>query len=172
VFFVKKSAKIWIFQKNEVPLQLEWFSKTGMAQHNILGRQGEDLAVDFLQKKGYSILVRNWRLNDLEVDIIAKDGEEVVFVEVKTRASYAWGNPEDAVDELRKRRMTAAANAFLKFRRIDNPFRFDIIAIVMNGKETRIDHIEEAFSPRAHYIGPGSYNPENKWTKSCWKRKK
>ena len=68
--------------------------------------------------------------------------------------------------------MTAVANAFLKFRRIDNPFRFDIIAIVMNRQETHIDHIEDAFSPRAHYIGPGSFNPENKWTKSRWKRKK
>ena len=143
-----------------------------MALHNILGRQGEELAVTFLKQKGYIILQRNWQLGDLETDIIAKQGEEIVFVEVKTRASLNWGAPEDAVDELRKRRMTAAANAYLKFNRIDNPFRFDIIAIILNQNEQNIDHIENAFSPRPHYIGPGSYNPEMKWSKSRWKRKK
>ena len=146
--------------------------QTDMALHNILGRQGEDYAVAFLQNNGYTILDRNWKIGDLEIDIVAKQNDEIVFVEVKTRASLNWGAPEDAVDELRKRRMTAAANAYLKFRRLDNPFRFDIIAIVMNANETKIDHIIEAFSPRPHYIGPGSYKPENKWTKSRWKRKK
>lgn len=153
-------------------MQFELKSKSDMAQHNILGRQGEDLAVDFLREKGLQILDRNWKLGDLEIDIVAKQADEVVFIEVKTRSSLNWGNPEDAVDELRKRRMTAAANAYLKFKRLDNPFRFDIIAIVLNAYERQINHIENAFSLRPHYIGPGSYKPENKWSKSRWKRRK
>ena len=153
-------------------MQFELKSKSGMALHNILGRQGEDMAVAFLKEKGWQILDRNWKLGDLEMDIVAKQADELVFVEVKTRASLNWGNPEDAVDELRKRRMTAAANAYIKYHRLDNPFRFDIIAIVLNTDEQKIDHIEDAFSPRPHYIGPGSYKPENKWSKSRWKRRK
>lgn len=153
-------------------MQFELKSKSDMALHNILGRQGEDLAVDFLREKGLQILDRNWKLGDLEIDIVAKQADEVVFIEVKTRSSLTWGNPEDAVDELRKRRMTAAANAYLKFKRLDNPFRFDIIAIVLNAYERQINHIENAFSLRPHYIGPGSYKPENKWSKSRWKRRK
>lgn len=153
-------------------MQFELKSKSGMALHNILGRQGEDMAVAFLKEKGWQILDRNWKLGDLEMDIVAKQANELVFVEVKTRASLNWGNPEDAVDELRKRRMTAAANAYIKYHRLDNPFRFDIIAIVLNPDEQKIDHIEDAFSPRPHYIGPGSYKPENKWSKSRWKRRK
>lgn len=153
-------------------MQFELKSKSGMALHNILGRQGEDMAVAFLKEKGWQILDRNWKLGDLEMDIVAKQADELVFVEVKTRASLYWGNPEDAVDELRKRRMTAAANAYIKYHRLDNPFRFDIIAIVLNPDEQKIDHIEDAFSPRPHYIGPGSYKPENKWSKSRWKRRK
>ena len=153
-------------------MQFELKSKSGMALHNILGRQGEDMAVAFLKEKGWQILDRNWKLGDLEMDIVAKQADELVFVEVKTRTSLNWGNPEDAVDELRKRRMTAAANAYIKYHRLDNPFRFDIIAIVLNPDEQKIDHIEDAFSPRPHYIGPGSYKPENKWSKSRWKRRK
>jgi len=143
-----------------------------MAQHNVLGRLGEDQAVAYLQKKGYRILDRNWKIGDLEIDIVAKDAEDVVFVEVKTRSSDAWGKPEDAVDELRKKRLTAAANAYLKYHRIDDRFRFDIIAIVMNQYELDINHIEDAFTLRPHYIGPWSFLPEKKWSKSRWKRKK
>ena len=143
-----------------------------MALHNVLGRQGEDLAVTFLENKGYRILDRNWKLGDLELDIVAQQDDEVVFIEVKTRSSLAWGNPEDAVDELRKRRLTAAANAYIKFKRLDNPFRFDVIAIVLNNGEQTINHIEYAFTLRPRYIGPGSYRPESKWSKSYWKRKR
>jgi len=143
-----------------------------MAQHNILGRQGEDLAEKILKQKGYIIRERNWKLGDLEMDIIAQDGEMLVFIEVKTRASNQWGEPEDAVDELRKRRLTAGANAYIKYNRLDNPYRFDIISIVMNDNGLGTKHIVEAFSPRAHYIGPNSMKPENKWTKSHWKGRK
>ena len=172
VFYKKIHRNLVISQKNTTFAVRIEIKKAQMAQHNILGHQGEELAVTFLEEKGYTILDRNWKLGDLETDIVAKQDDEIVFVEVKTRASLSWGAPEEAVDELRKRRMTAAANAYLKFHRLDNPFRFDIIAIVLNQREQTINHIEQAFSPRPHYIGPGSYNPEMKWSKSRWKRKK
>ncbi len=143
-----------------------------MAQHNILGRRGEDLAVTFLREKGYRILDRNWKHGDLELDIVAKEGDEIVFVEVKTRSSSDYGEPEDSVDELRKRRLTSAASIYLKHHRLDNRSRFDIIAIILNDKEQSINHIEEAFHPRSRFVGPRSMLPENKWTKSYWKHRK
>ena len=149
MFFVKKSAKIWLFQKNEVPLQFEWFSKTGMAQHNILGRQGEDLAADFLQKKGYSIIVRNWKLNDLEVDIIAKDGEEVVFVEVKTRDENFLYSPESAVNRRKQSNIINAARFYIaRFKRTEEA-RLDVITVLhKNGVITDVKHYERAYFPR------------------------
>ena len=146
--------------------------QTEMASHNDLGHIGECKAAAFLQQKGYSILHRNWKYGDLEVDIIALDRDEIVFVEVKTRSTYQWGNPEQAVGELRKRRLTAAANIYLKVNKLDNPFRFDIISIVMNPNEQNIDHIENAFALRPHYYGAKSMLPESKWSKSYWKKRK
>lgn len=142
-----------------------------MAQHNILGKLGEDQAVDFLTKKGYQILDRNWKIGDLELDIVAQEADTLVFVEVKTRATDAWGNPEDAVDELRKNRMSRAANAYIKFKRLDIPYRFDIIAIVVNDNQLQIKHIEDAFTIRPRFISLGSMRPENKWNKSYWKKR-
>jgi len=136
-----------------------------MALHNLLGRDGESLACKYLQEKGYQILERNWKLGDLETDIIAKIGDTIAFVEVKTRASETWKRPEEAVDEERKRRLTIGANAYLKHNKLDNPWRLDVIAIVMNPEGTTINHIEQAFSPRPHFITSGSMKPENKWKK-------
>lgn len=143
-----------------------------MALHNIVGRRGEDIAASFLQEKGYTILERNWKRGDLEIDIIAKEGNTIVFVEVKTRSSNLFGNPEDSVDELRKKRLTAASNMYLNYKKLDNPYRYDIIAIILNSAKTEINHIEEAFRPRARFIGPNSMRPEKNWTKSYWKWKR
>lgn len=143
-----------------------------MALHNIIGRQGENIAASFLQQKGYSILERNWKRGDLEIDIVAKEADTIVFVEVKTRSSDYYGKPEDAVDELRKRRLTSAANLYLNYRKLDNPYRFDIIGIILNPQQTQINHIEEAFRPRARYVGRYTLRPEKNWTKSYWKWKR
>ena len=141
-----------------------------MAQHNILGKQGEDYAVNYLLQKGYRILHRNWKLGDFEVDIAAMDGGTLVFVEVKTRSGY-FQDPIDAVDEMRMNRLTRALNAYVKFFRLDCPYRFDIIGIVMNNNETTLRHVEEAFRPRPRYVGPNSWSPVNKWGKRHIRRK-
>mgnify|MGYP000948424713 CR=1 FL=1 len=116
-----------------------------MAEHNELGQKGEDLATQYLVKKGYRIVERNWRLHGYEIDIIAEDKEFIVFVEVKTRSSLQWGNPEDFVDSTRQKRMVKAADFYLQMNFIDKPARFDIIGAIWNGLSMELDHIEDAF---------------------------
>lgn len=125
-----------------------------MAAHNELGRRGEELATKMLKDKGYRILERNWRFNDLEVDIIArKDTKEIVIVEVKTRSDDSWMSPEEAVDKKRRIRLSTAAKAYINYRHIDVSIRFDIVAIVWNDTRCDISHIENAFRPPMRVYG-------------------
>lgn len=116
-----------------------------MADHNILGEQGENAAASFLRKKGYKVLKQNWRMYRHEIDIVAEDREYIVFVEVKTRTSRQWGNPEDFIGRTKMKRIVEAADLYLKINDIDKPARFDIIASVWNGKSFEIEHIDDAF---------------------------
>ena len=118
-----------------------------MANHNDFGKQGEDLAVQYLLDKGYEILERNWRNVHKEIDIIAKDGKELVIVEVKTRKSNNYGEPDLAVNKQKQRLLIYAANAYIFRNNLDINTRFDIISIVFNDGEPVIDHIEDAFLP-------------------------
>ena len=118
-----------------------------MAKHNELGKMGEDLAVQYLTDKGYEILERNWRNIHKEIDIIAKDGETLVIVEVKTRQSDDHGEPDLAVTKRKQHMLIAAANAYLFKTQMDIETRFDIVSIVFNNGEPVIDHIEDAFLP-------------------------
>lgn len=118
-----------------------------MADHNELGRKGENEAVSYLKSEGYKIIDRNWRKHGYEIDIIALSGEYIVFVEVKTRTTYDYGNPEDFVNKQRQRRMISAANIYLNYFEIDTPPRFDIVGIVWDGFKFQIKHIEDAFLP-------------------------
>lgn len=112
------------------------------------GIYGEDLAVNHLLQKGYKILERNWRCGHLEVDIIAETDDCVVFVEVKTRKSTAFGNPEVFVDVQKQRHLIRAASYYSKFKNITKEIRFDIVSIVNNMEGQEIRHIEDAFKPR------------------------
>lgn len=116
-----------------------------MAKHNELGTKGEILAENLLIGKGYQIICRNWTYRKCEIDIIASDGEFIIFVEVKTRSSLQWENPEDAVSKAKIKRIVEAANYYLQEYNVNKPARFDIIAIVLNSKETEIEHFEDAF---------------------------
>lgn len=118
-----------------------------MAQHNELGKKGEDEAVRYLLSKGYKIINRNWRFYGYEIDIVAEVGEFIVFVEVKTRTSVMYGNPEDFVGKSRRKRMVEAANNYLIEYEVDKPARFDIIGIVWDGNKFALDHIDDAFLP-------------------------
>ena len=118
-----------------------------MAEHNELGKKGEDLATQFLKKKGYKILIRNYRFKKLEVDLIAQLNDELVIVEVKTRASRYLAGPEDTVSKGKQRSIITAANQYIEENEIDLETRFDIVSIILNQNETSIDHLIDAFYP-------------------------
>jgi len=120
-----------------------------MAQHDELGKKGEQLAVKHLQKKGYTIEEVNWRFGKGEIDIIARTSEMLIFVEVKTRHSDYFGDPESFVTKKKQNQVIKTANAYIEQKNIDNEIRFDIVSIVLNKKEQRLEHIKDAFSPMA-----------------------
>lgn len=126
------------------------FSKetvTHMAQHNDFGTQGEDIAIDFLRRKGYIILDRNWRSGHKEIDIVARKDDTVVFVEVKARANAFYGNPEDAVTRRKMHLLVLAADAYLRYNAIDLEVRFDVVTITGTSEKPYIRHYEHAFRP-------------------------
>ena len=118
-----------------------------MAKHNELGKRGEEMAVQYLTEKGYEIQERNWRNIHKEIDIIAKDGECLVIVEVKARQSDEYGDPDIAVTKQKQWRLISAANAYVFQNKLDIDTRFDIISIVFKDDEPNIEHIEDAFLP-------------------------
>lgn len=118
-----------------------------MARHNELGKEGELLAQNTLRDKGYAIIETNWRFDKDEIDIIAMDGDELVVVEVKTRSTDFFGDPEESVNFQKEKFLIRATEAYLLENDLDIETRFDIIAIILNKKETKIVHIEDAFYP-------------------------
>lgn len=116
-----------------------------MAQHNRLGKNGEEKAVVFLKKLGYEILAINWQERKFEIDIIAKDKNEIVFVEVKTRATDYFGSPEEAVTQAKQNHLIEGANYYIEKNEIDLEARFDVIAIVLNKQTIKITHFKAAF---------------------------
>jgi putative endonuclease len=118
-----------------------------MAEHNELGKAGEEAAVTYLKKQGYEIRHRNWHRGHLELDIVANTAEELVVVEVKTRKDTAFGLPQEAVNTQKIRRTILAADTYIKLFSIDLPVRFDIITVIGTGNDFRIEHIPEAFYP-------------------------
>lgn len=118
-----------------------------MAEHNLLGEKGEDLARDFLEKLGYQIIAMNWHERKFEIDIIAIDDDELVFVEVKTRSTDFFGKPEEAVTPKKQEHLINGADCYVQENEIDLESRFDVVAIVLNGHREEIKHIKNAFSP-------------------------
>ncbi|MBR1729389.1 MAG: YraN family protein [Selenomonadaceae bacterium] len=116
-----------------------------------LGDVGEDFAANFLTSKGYEILDRNFRYGrEAEVDIIAKQNDLIVFVEVKTRFNDKLGRPAEAVNYPKQQRIILAAKKYLQDNyNFDTPCRFDVIEILandkMNSRSWKINHIENAF---------------------------
>ncbi len=99
-------------------------------QHLVLGKIGERHAVRFLSKAGFAIVARNYRTPLGEIDIVARDGETLVFIEVKTRSSRAFGLPQEAVDRRKQRQLIRAAQVFLKAHGEPAvPCRFDVVAV-------------------------------------------
>ncbi|MDR1368938.1 MAG: YraN family protein [Dysgonamonadaceae bacterium] len=118
-----------------------------MAQHNLLGKTGEDIALEYLQGQGYKILHRNWRRGSYEIDIVACTEEELVIIEVKTRSNNSWSDPEDAVTTRKINHIVSATDLYIKLFDIDLPVRFGIISVIGQTPPFEIDHIEDAFYP-------------------------
>ena len=112
----------------------------------LLGKTGESKAARFLEKKGYKICCRNYRQRNGEIDIIAKDGDCWVFVEVKTRSGLGFGTPAESVTYHKIRALRRTAQAYLHAIGQDDAYmRFDVIEVLKNGDGAEIHHIESAF---------------------------
>ena len=116
-----------------------------MAQHNELGKKGEQLAIEFLVEKGYKILEKNYRYLKAEVDIIAQKENVLAVVEVKTRSSDYFGNPQDFVNPKKIKLLLSAIDNYVIEKDLDVEVRFDIIAIIHKNNNTKIEHLEDAF---------------------------
>ena len=116
-----------------------------MADHNELGKLGEELAENYLTKNGYTILETNWTFQKAEIDIIAQKANILAIVEVKTRSSIDFGLPQDFVKPKKIQLLVKAVNEYVVSRDLDVTVRFDIIAINKVGKDFNVDHIEDAF---------------------------
>lgn len=121
-----------------------------MAEHNDLGKWGEDEAALYYEDKGYEILERDWKVGKRDIDLIAltEDKYTLVFVEVKTRQNNDLQEPEEAVDVKKMRNLAIAANAYVKLHGLDMDVRFDIISVI--GKCSCVESIEcfeDAFNP-------------------------
>ncbi len=120
-----------------------WWART-------FGNRGERRAARFLKRLGYAIIARQYSNRFGEVDIIARDGDCLVFVEVKTRKDSAAGHPAEAVNSAKQRQLTRVALAYLKQHRLlETRSRFDVIAIVwpQNSRTPHVEHFQNAFPP-------------------------
>ena len=118
-----------------------------MAESHETGKQGEAIAAAYLSDKGWQILETNWHSNHREADIIARHGDLLVIVEVKTRSTDFFGSPEEFVSRQKQRRLAKAANHYILMSGLDLEVRFDIISIVMQMPRPKLKHIEDAFYP-------------------------
>lgn len=113
-----------------------------------MGKRGEELAHELLLKKGYIVLERNWRRGRAEIDIIARDGEFLVIVEVKSRGSDYFGEPDEGISVYQADLLATAAAAYQEQADLDLEFRFDVINVLFRDEDAvSIDHMEGAFHP-------------------------
>src|SRR5699024_3044138 len=116
-----------------------------MAMHIQTGQRGEELAFFYLQKRGYKIQERNWRYSRYEIDLIAYDGNTLVFIEVKTRKSNLYGEPLDFVDDGKQKKIINAAEAYLHQIGHQGEVRFDIVSVLLQKTKSEIELIQDAF---------------------------
>ncbi len=119
-----------------------------MAEHNETGHWGEQVAAEYLERKGFRILWRDWRDGHRDIDIVAIDADHLVIVEVKTRKNDNFIDPSTAVDARKVRNLSRAAAKYVRINRIEMPVRFDIVTVTGTAKSNcTVNHIEDAFLP-------------------------
>jgi putative endonuclease len=119
-----------------------------MADHNDLGKEGEEIAADYLSKKGYQIVARNYTFAKSEIDIVTKKDGLLIIVEVKTRNSDFMAGPHQTITKAKQKAIIKAANFYIHQHNLDIETRFDVVSIILNSKQKLIEHIEDAFYPR------------------------
>lgn len=118
-----------------------------MYEKHITGKEGENIASEFLDKNGYEIIDRNFHTKQGEIDIIAKDKEEYVFIEVKTRKNNQYGEPIDAIDKNKIKHLKKAISYYLYVNKLENEFiRIDVIEIKYIKNKIYINHIKQAIN--------------------------
>jgi len=133
-----------VYLPNIVPDSLYFW---GMSENKTVGKWGELEAVRILREKGMKVLDMNWIFLHLEIDIIAMDGDQLVIVEVKTRGTNAFGEPETFVSKKKQSNLIRAANLYLEHKKLDCEVRFDVVGIVRENNKITSIHIPGAFSP-------------------------
>ena len=119
-----------------------------MSRNQEIGQKGEQIAVRFLKKKGYVIKDRNWRHRKSEIDIIAMDGDALIFIEVKARSDDFYGRPESFVTNRKRQLMIDAASYYMETNNHNWEIRFDVISVLFhNHMHQSIDHFKDAFFP-------------------------
>uniref|UniRef100_UPI0039A63037 YraN family protein n=1 Tax=Ornithobacterium rhinotracheale TaxID=28251 RepID=UPI0039A63037 len=116
-----------------------------MAEHNDFGKMAENYVAEKYRKNGYEILAQNWYFHPAEIDLIARRGNTLVIVEVKARNSEAFENPEDAVTLAKKRRLIAAADAYMQEKNLALECRFDIAVVVRRAGKLHFKVFTDAF---------------------------
>jgi putative endonuclease len=121
-------------------------TREGASEQKTLGTRGEEIATAYLKRRNYRVLETNYRCRCGEIDIIARDGSVLVFVEVKTRRTATYGPPELSVTPFKQRQISKAALTYLvKNRLMECNARFDVIGVLPRENPPRIDHIKDAF---------------------------
>ncbi|MBL4625613.1 MAG: YraN family protein [Flavobacteriales bacterium] len=117
-----------------------------MAKHTQFGKKGEKLAMELLKEKGCRIIAVNWRYQRFEIDIIAETDNEIIFVEVKSRATSFFGNPEEFISRGQQKRIIEAAHQYIEQNNIEKEGRFDVISVLKENGRMKLEHIDDAFS--------------------------
>ena len=111
-----------------------------------IGKFGEDIAINYLEKLGYKIIERNFMAKQGEIDIIAMDKKELVFIEVKTRTNDIYGHPVEAVNFFKQKHWLNTVKYYLYINHMENEFvRFDVIEVYLNKNSYRVNHIKQVF---------------------------
>lgn len=118
-----------------------------MSKQSEIGKKGEEIAQAHLLSSGYKILETNWHFHHYEIDIIARDENELVIVEVKSRTSDRYEHPSEAVTNRKIKYLIEAAEAYIIEKNSNLDTRFDVISIIFNGNDFHLEHIKDAFYP-------------------------
>ena len=123
-----------------------------MYQRHEIGKIGEDIAVRYLQEKEYEIIERNFECKQGEIDIVARDKEEYVFVEVKTRTNENYGKPREAVDKIKKKHIYKSTEFYIYIHNLENEaIRIDVIEIYNKNKKYILNHIKQAITEKPYF---------------------